>query len=425
MFQATHNLLFRPISSLGHFKIHQPLPLNPRESTQLLNLLTTSFRQQLDREHGSFRAEVDASGKALSKPTSSNPVSGKRRRDSLSRPWNKAPTDRHLHSVLTNPLFSYGTEKPDVRTTLPRDPMDIFDEACAKGFMKLEYALACLKTKKRVIVQSSVLSVRDAMKASGAGSKVLRWLMASDPADNLKFLQDEAFSDVLIDFLVAEELQTAVWIWIDKMILAWTTAEDQQAITKSVAHFLNTLIRAEASGYVSLDAAFASFRMAAHHLNKLKCPTRPILSKAGLFLSRESIIGSSSRPTPSPAMFDAFLHMLPAFTPRRDIHLSHLLLHHPTRPNPTPALKFLMKFKAETTSLQERASVYPDSRIISLGLDVAKVLLEQDQHTDARWVMNFLQETYPKQLGLAHKRQLEQTQAEASSLELLKNLSLA
>ena len=32
--------------------IHQPLPLNQREAQQLLNALTSSFRKNLDREHG-------------------------------------------------------------------------------------------------------------------------------------------------------------------------------------------------------------------------------------------------------------------------------------------------------------------------------------------------------------------------------------
>jgi hypothetical protein len=435
MFNSTQNLMFRPITSLAHFKIHPPLPLNPRESKQLLNLLTTSFRQQLDREHGAFRSEVDGSERALSGSAFPNPTTGKRRRHLQARPESRLPTDRHLHSILTNPLFSHGPEKSGIRTQNPRDPMDIFDEACAKGFMKVEYALACLRAKKNTIVQSSVLSVREAMKESGAGSKVLRWLISSGVADDVTFLRDEVFSEILVDFLVAEELQLAVWTWMDKLMAKLATANMRQAADpadKSAANLLDVLVKAEASGYISLDLAFTSFMKAKELLDKIQHPPRPILSKAGLFLSRESTFKSSLHLASSPVVFNGFLDVVPAFTSHRDLHLSHLLLHHPTNPNTGPALRFLRKAKADISISAEILSqgssgckTYPDSRIISLGLDTAKLLLEQDENVDARWVMSFLQETYAKQLGLTQKKQFEQAQAEASSLELLKSLNLA
>ena len=42
----------RVLSTLAS-KIHPQLPLSPRESQQLLSLLTQSFRAHLDREHPS------------------------------------------------------------------------------------------------------------------------------------------------------------------------------------------------------------------------------------------------------------------------------------------------------------------------------------------------------------------------------------
>ncbi len=429
MFQATQHRTFRELASLRHFKIHPPLPLSPRESKQLLNLLTTSFRQQLDREHGAFRTEP----KELV-GSSSNPACTKRRRYSQSRPEPRVPTDRHLHTVLTNPLFSYGPEKPSSEAKSLRDPMDIFDEACAKGFMKLEYAAACLKAKKQLIVKSSVLSVQDAIKSSQAGSKVLRWLLSSGVGNNALFLEDEAFSKILVEFLVAEELQVAIWGWIEEFFLAASTSQTQhtaESASKTAARILYTLVKAEASGFVSLDTAYASLRKASGRLNALGCRSRSILFKAGGFLSRESTYQLSLHPAPSPVMFDSFLNIVPTFTAVKDLHLSHLRLHHPTTPDASLALKLLEKVKEEVSLMAEGAHgpfesvLYPHSRIIAIGLDTARHLLERDQHAKARWVMNFLQETYAKQLGLTQKKQFEQAQAEASSLELLKNLNLA
>src|SRR5437868_6282785 len=101
MFRHSQPLLFRPMPTLNKFKIHHPLPLSPRESKLLLNLLTTSFRNQLDKAHG-FRAELDPKAAV----DSHAPNAGKERRRSQSDFDMRRPTDLHLISVLTNPLFN-------------------------------------------------------------------------------------------------------------------------------------------------------------------------------------------------------------------------------------------------------------------------------------------------------------------------------
>src|SRR5467141_2839805 len=69
---SIHNMKKTSILNLKSWpKIHPPLPRTPRESQQLLSALTSSFRRQLDA--------------AGNKPVQS--------------------TDRHLKSILDNPLF--------------------------------------------------------------------------------------------------------------------------------------------------------------------------------------------------------------------------------------------------------------------------------------------------------------------------------
>jgi hypothetical protein len=431
IFQSTQCLTFRTIAS----KIHPPLPLNPRESTQLLNLLTTSFRRQLDREHGPVGSEIGA--KATATVSSSKPAQ-KHRRHSQSNPDARFPTDRHLHSILTNPLFKNAEKKSDSRRQQLRDPMEIFDEACAKGFMKLEYAAACLKAKKRLIIKSSALSVRDAMKSCEAGSKTLRWMFSSGVASNSPFLEDEAFSDILVEFLVAEGLQSVIWTWLETLFSKISEAGTKPAnITpvKDASRLLYYLVKAETSGFVSLDNAFRSLGRADNMLSRLRCEFRPVLKRAGDYLYWMIVQRHVSRPASSPEMFDLFLSILPRLSFRNKIAWSNLVLYHPTKPDAKPALKCLKKAKkiASTASDVEaqhallKENNYSDSRTIYLGLDTARFLLERDQHTEASWVMNFLHETYGKQLGLSQKdlfSKVEQVQAEASSLELLNSLSL-
>jgi hypothetical protein len=439
MFQSTQCLTFRTIASLGHFKIHPPLPLTPRESTQLLNLLTTSFRRQLDREHGAVESEAGANDMAMATVSSSKLAPRKHRRHSQSKSDARFPTDRHLHSILTNPLFKNVVKESDSSSQQLRDPMEIFDEACAKGFMKLEYAAACLKAKKRKIVKSSALSVQDAMKSSRAGSKTLKWMFSSGVANDSLFLEDEAFSEILVEFLVVEGLQSVIWTWLETLFSKISSAGTKPATVspvKDATRLLYYLVKAETSGSESLDNAFGSLVRAENMLSRLRCDFRHVLKRASEYLYWKIVHQHASPPASSPEMFDLFLSIVPRLSFRNKTAWSNLILYHPTKPDAKPALKCLEKAKkisstasdAESQRILLRENNYYDSRTIYLGLDTARFLLERDQHTKAHWVMNFLHETYGKQLGLSQKdlfSQIEQVQAEASSLELLNGLNLA
>ncbi|KAI9738906.1 MAG: hypothetical protein M1818_005219 [Claussenomyces sp. TS43310] len=437
MFQPSPQRLFRSISSLAHFKIHHQLPLNPRESRQLLNLLTSSFRQQLDQEHGNIVLDPDVGTWAKS-PTSC-PAPSKRRRASTPGRSDRSRIDLHLHSILSNPLFNYGPEKTS-KEDGQRDPMDIFDEACAKGFMKMEYAAACLKAKKRLITHSSILSVRDGMKASGAGLKVLRWLSSCGMIKDTMFAENHEFTTLLIEFLVASELHEVVWSWTEKAMRQITvvgTNRRGQPAAELSTQLLMSLIKAQALlDPINLDAAYVSLVRAKKTLDERQCPTRSILSRPGCFLSYQSSINASLHLPPSAINYDLFLQLVPAFTRREALHMAHLRLHHPTKPDALPALKYLRGIKHGNwkSALLEKSRDVSDVRqgkdgwrMIAIGLDTAKFLLERDDYADARWVMDFLQATYPHELGLSsrQKHDFEQAKAEAASLELLQSLNLA
>lgn len=90
----------KALSSLKDFlpRIHQPLPINRRESQQLLKTLTTSFRKNLDKEHGYWGEDTSV---ASLRAASTNPSS-----PSVLDLYHR-PTDRHVRAILSNPLFSY------------------------------------------------------------------------------------------------------------------------------------------------------------------------------------------------------------------------------------------------------------------------------------------------------------------------------
>ncbi|KAH7403451.1 hypothetical protein BKA64DRAFT_450425 [Cadophora sp. MPI-SDFR-AT-0126] len=428
MFRPSQSLLFRPMPVLNKLKIHHPLPLNPRESKQLLNLLTTSFRQQLDTEHPQFR--IDGTSNA-SREHQSNRRS---RRSSCSE--EKTPTDRHMHSLLTNPLFNISTENRYSDVVFSRDPMDIFNQAVAKGMMTTSYAKACLAAKKVQIVRSSVLNVRDGMKDSGAGLKVLKWLVSSGTTNNTEFLKDVAFVKIMMEYMVAEGLQEAAWKWVKKSLeklpkLCLLSGEDFARAQKEVVGPLLLLVRAEAADSgspISLDAAYMALSRAAGYLGGLSnSEVAKILGPPGWFLIRASVMPQSSRPPPSENAFESFLSLIPVITKSPARYFAHLSLLHPTNPSPDLALDHIRSIvrKSGQKSPRSKPATESDHHNIQLGLDTANFLLQHHRYTEANEVMEFLRSHYPKQLGIKEMRQLEQAKAEASSLELLERLGLA
>lgn len=426
MFRGSVPFLFRPMPTIKKFKIHPPLPLNPRESKQLLNLLTTSFRQQLDTAHG-FRTDQEL-------PTSQTKQhhNGRERKRSHSDPVIR-PTDLHLSSVLTNPLLSGAPDEH--RPLWTKDPMTVFHIAEAKGLMDLKLARHCLSREKNRIIQSSVLSVQQGMKESGAGLKVLRWLVASGLTEDNTFLENRQFAEVFMEFIVAEELQEIAWKWIKRAFEEFpryatlTNVSEKQLVRRDLVTPLMDLIKAEAHASNNLDSAYLCLSRAAGYLKgKTSSQMMVILGPPGNFLSHLTNITPPDLQPPSESAFDSFLGLIPVISKNTEYHFAHLNLRHPSRPSAESALSYLKKLDSLPTLQDPKLMVSrapPQRNLIELGLNTAKFLLEKERFDDADWVMKYLQSRFPEQLGVQGRKTLERAKAEASSLQLLEGLNFA
>lgn len=398
-------------------KIHHPLPLNARESRALLNLLTSSFRNNLDAEHSNFESvQSGAQGEAHTK----------RQRSTSVGEGNHA--DRHLQSVLTNPLFSSAPR----RTTravgdgvVNKDPMKTFDRAVAMGMMNIRYASACLHATKRRIITSSVLNVRDGMRETGAGMKVLSWLKSSGTENDLQFLQNQQFAEVLMDFVVAEGLQEAAWKWI-KMAFenipasSFLQGHELKIAQVAMAWPLFCLVRAETQGQDSLDAAFLCMSRAAGYLNGISVDElRPILSRAGVYILQKTLSTHNDRPSPTESNFESFVSLIPSFLKTYGLYIAHLSLIHPTKPDAGLALNYLSSIKP--TSSSEKLS----ERQMSLGLDTANFLLQRNQQSEVNWILDLLRTKFPQEIEDGERSKIEQAKAEATSLDILARLGFS
>ncbi|RDW94488.1 hypothetical protein BP5796_00251 [Coleophoma crateriformis] len=399
MLRPTPVLRFQKLSALQRlFDPPAPLPLDPRESKKLLTLLTTSFRNQLNREHDSFNLDTRPTGRTSKAQQNDNTPSPRRRRASDGDLAARHKTALHLESVLTNPLFKHVPEKVSTSTGV-KDPMVTFDRAVGRGLMELKYAKGCLIAKKNLITESPCLSIRDAMKESGAGLKVLNWLISSGTSNDLQFLKDLEFRRILLEFMVAEDLQHVAWAWLRREVQQYRIGNLESV--RAFSKLLSALVRAEVVCSGNLDEAFLCIsRVGELCVGLSKLEQIKLLGDASTILQHK-IIQRAHRIT-SVQAYESFVKASQFRQADPAYHKAVFELYHPFAPNAASALAF---FKAElnlqtpSNSVSKTAKV-ESKKYILLGIETANYLFQTQQDRNAEWIMARLQRDYPVELGL-------------------------
>lgn len=324
----------KTLSSLKDFfpSIHQPLPLSRRESQLLLKTLTTSFRNNLDREHGYWNENTPVASFKAAKSASASPSA--KAPPAHHEPHHR-PIDRHVRAILSNPLFSYDRAAHNTRPAAPeRDPMDVFDEAVARGLMNPQRAAGVLKAKRHSITQSSTISVNETVASSGTALRVIQWLRSHGHERDLSFVGCTPLIAYLTQFMVEEGLEEIAWVWLERLMNG--EGPDLPLSSPSpAAYILDSLVRAKALFGHSLDGGYACMVRARQMFNGKPTFDSDAIS-AWRALSWWSTVSAWQRSQPSEALFDAFAALGRQLERSKTTFLvdrAHLDLHHPTHPD--------------------------------------------------------------------------------------------
>lgn len=414
-------------------KLHPPLPLTPRESQQLLSLLTSSFRKQLNREHRSFRADDDI--KIRRKPVgNSHGKSTRARSPSISPPtattsssWS---TDHHLQSILKNPLFSAGLKDPRPSLLIQSpiyhgdieegqsasfDPMAWFEGTVASGSATITKAKYSLETLCKILTSSPETSVKHEMAKSGAGSKVQSWLWSSGLEESLEFLRDNGFTAVLTRYLVAERRHEVVWKWMHRLrdLECKRSTEESKGLPpapiQSAGGLLLHLVKAESTHGDGVRAAVGHFLHIAgrERLEKMEAQQGSMMREHARLASK--FLGPTGRYlthvlTENPRAAKLDVEFFERFTKStlmwssESLYQAKLQLHHPGKPSAEAALRYL---KHISTKVSFTPSARKRKDIVHLFLDSASLLLQQDRYDDGALVMEFIRRNYAADLGIA------------------------
>ncbi|KAK3486107.1 uncharacterized protein B0T23DRAFT_325765 [Neurospora hispaniola] len=379
----------KPLGSLKSIlpPIHQPLPLNQRESQKLLNVLKASFRAHLDREHG---WTPDTNQVAPATPTvtylpSASPASSK---DVPAR-----PTDKHMRAILENPLFnnkafvsrSVAAPAPAVRN----NRNEIFQLAVSKGIMNIQRALGFLLAVQNDIQLSAAVSVTQSMKESGAGLLVLRWLRSSGEERSLSFLGNRTFTRLLLRYMVAEGVDELAWSWFQRLLNepALTTGNPERAAYPAI--LLDSLIMAKSQA-IELDEAYTSMLRGKEVIDNTSASTQHLV-QAWRKLCWQTTGQSYKHQIPPASLFESFVAVHDKLPKPLPMSVAHLTLYHPTNPSSKLALEYLKNDHVWNVKLSNCKSDNPESRFItslaSLTLDTIQNLMQTGRFTEAQKLM--------------------------------------
>ena len=378
-------------------RIHPPLPLSPRESQQLLTLLTTSFRAHLEREH-------PLSNPAASQHRHAQKAAGNNGRRRASSPAcatsSYASATQHIDSILTNPLFAV---KPQRRGSEPaavdvlRDPTGWFLDEIATGAASLPKAAMCLEALENTAGYNTP-SLPGGRKLA---SILAEWLRTSGLDSSKHFLDlcisrqghGTKFLDSLIRLLIAEGEAATPWRYFIRPN-EQRTKETGSSVSRVMAFkqaLLRRIVSVEAT--TSLDTGLATF-MQAFRMAEVEGhdSAYSILRPAGAHLVNQ--ITSTPNQYIDPESYQAFLISCPRWLGNWSRAVESMLwLHHPTNRSPLFGLNFIQDSTGAIAFTQSSWS--RKHFLVQLCLGVARQLLERERCGEAQIAMEFTKEHFP------------------------------
>ncbi|RAL15401.1 uncharacterized protein BO97DRAFT_306181, partial [Aspergillus homomorphus CBS 101889] len=374
--------------------LHPPLPRTPRQSKQLLNALTSSFRRQLDREYPSTRASTLDKLDVSEEQSPRNPESS------------SYATDKHLQTILENPLFRVKPPKEarairsERDSRVAKEPMVVFEELAAAGNVTEADLRNCLTSQLLILSGnfSGTEFVR-AMKDSRTASRIASWWSASD-SQSRRLLFHSEITPLITKFLVAENMQNMALDWLRSLAqqdIGGTNGQlTQRPARLWFSGLLNDLVLAEARYGRGIESAMRLYVSA----RSMSTPSGDLVIENGVWapalLSAGGHLGqliTQNEPEHSNGvsqdLYDKYIQVIDTVAANSLLHAC-VCLHHPTQPDPMPYVKYaraLQKGQVESWSRLRR------EHFMRAGFTAIRILFDKNLVRDATWLARYMQKT--------------------------------
>ncbi|KAL8728419.1 MAG: hypothetical protein Q9181_005351 [Wetmoreana brouardii] len=376
-------------------KIHQPLPLNRRESQKLLTVLNNSFKRKLDQQYPHDLAGSEHSPDGHIKSLLKSPLFGVQRNQQPTLARQRVGLNQDARQMCD---VKYAAEKP----------VEYFKQQVSAGTANLESAKLTLANQMNRALASASLDLKEAMKSSRVGSLMINWLWSSGQHERLEFVRDREFITRLIPFLVIEGQYKSVWDWLQRLRtrdVGSAGTQEMYQLNKDIGHLLKGTIRAEVNYGQGLQSAIQMFLMDCKAA-RISAPTAPastwqhIHGKGGVYLSW-MLTHQGLAAQVDDTVIDDFHRSIStwAYNSRVAMYRALIQLSHPRKPEVSPALRLLSSIQSPQAQLHDRER----SIILRIGLMTVEILLAQGSQPEAARLMKSLQAQFGPELGANSK----------------------
>ncbi|KAL8992341.1 MAG: hypothetical protein Q9169_007174 [Polycauliona sp. 2 TL-2023] len=396
-------------------RLHKPLPLNRRESQQLLARLNDSFNRNLDNQYPQGLGHSDHSPDHHIQSLLKSPLFGDK------RPQHPSSSTRGSGTTQNAPLvrdFMFAVEQP----------VQYFKQQIADGKANIDTAKLALDNQMKKTLASPSLDPKESLKTSEIGSLVANWLWSSGQYERMDFIKDRVFTTRLMPFLVAEGQYKPVWQWLQRSctVLCQPTAKETRLVFhKDVGVMLRALLQSEVTYGQGLESAihlfltsFKSLKLASHGSIAI---AQRIHAAAGAYISWEYASHGASVNLGDHVIKEleqsvsewASSHMLGPYQALID-------LSHPRTPDASRALKWISIIEASDGHLAK----WNRQANVRIGLKTVEVLLMQGSVKEAGRVMKVLQTMFASEVGLDKRSAGAHESEEESTLRSLNMLGI-
>jgi hypothetical protein len=379
-------------------KLHPPLPKTPRESQQLLSVLNSAFKRQLDEVHPPVNS------------ARSQDFERSRTNDTIfANPSVNAAND-HLLSILHHPLLETKDGERTGAASSTARAVALLDTAIVEGKATLALLERCIILYKQ--------DGRHLLSGSGnnqLGYKIVAWFNTIDAITKEAFLTGQLMNDV-VPLMYGEGQEQIVWEWLRRLYEGdfggrnAKSAYDPNSPSwqEKEANLVRLMVR-EAVRRRNLPRAIQEFAQAWTYMTESgRLPHGSQLSHPNLFnssMSRTStmivhmiIHKRHDHGVPS-LLYDLITRLDQHWCRPKYWQQTFLPIYHPTRPGAENLLRSLHSgdfLQHKLHAIRHRAKSGAPKLATLAMIDAAQLLLEQEQPMKAQFVLDATEKHFPE-----------------------------
>jgi hypothetical protein len=400
-------------------KLHPPLLKTPRESQQLLSVLNSAFKRELDDVHPPVN------------PVESPDFERSRTNDTVfANPTVNAAND-HLLSILHHPLLETKDGRRAGTASAAAQAVTLLDTAIVEGRVTPELLEQCI-----TIYKQNGRHLPSGSEGHRLGYKIVAWFNTTDAATREAFLTGRLMDNV-VRLMYNEGQEQVVWEWL-RMLYEGSfggrndkSAYDPKspAWQENEASLVRLMVR-EAVRRRNLPGAIQEYAQAWNYMTESGRLPREIhhhypkspnssMSRTSTMIVHMIIHRRHYHGVPS-MLYDLIMRLDQHWFRPKYWQQMFLPVYHPTRPSAVNLLQSLRSgdfLEHKLHAIRQRTkSGIPKMATIAM-IDAAQLLLDQEQPMKAQFVLDATENHFP-QFVSGRKSQDNESRIQAARREV-------